>query len=129
MATIKVSLVEAEGTAWSGEVEMLIATTTEGEIGIQAGHEPLMALLVPGAVRAHMPNGETLRAAVHDGFLLVTGDSAQIITDLAEVEGEIDVDRAQRAYERSLTDPTNPDNAAAHARARARLATVGITRI
>jgi F0F1-type ATP synthase epsilon subunit len=37
---------------WSGEASSLVAATTEGEIGILAGHEPVLAVLKAGALCA-----------------------------------------------------------------------------
>ena len=56
--TVHCDVVSAEKKIYSGLVEMLIATGTEGELGIQLGHAPLLSALKPGAVRIIKQGGE-----------------------------------------------------------------------
>ena len=68
MATMQVELVSVERPLWSGEATAVYARTTEGEIGIMAGHSPLLATLVPGWIVRIQREGESeLRVAVHNG--------------------------------------------------------------
>ena len=50
---IQVNLVAADREIWSGEATMVIAKTSEGEIGLLAGHEPMLAILIPGLNQSH----------------------------------------------------------------------------
>ena len=43
---ITVNVVSAEKEIWSGKADMLVAKTAVGEIGLLAGHEPMLAVLV-----------------------------------------------------------------------------------
>jgi hypothetical protein len=45
-----------------GEAEMVVAKTTEGEIGILAGHEPTLGVLSAGEVRITTTSGEKVTA-------------------------------------------------------------------
>jgi hypothetical protein len=47
---LHVELVAADRVVWSGDATIVIARTTEGEVGILANHAPLMSLMVPGVV-------------------------------------------------------------------------------
>ena len=47
MATLQVELVAVERKIWSGEATMVIARTTEGELGVLPGHAPLLGELAP----------------------------------------------------------------------------------
>ena len=68
-----VDRVAVENKVWSGQAEMVVARTTEGEIGILPHHIPLVAELVEGEmVRIDPVDGEEIHAAVHGGFLSVT---------------------------------------------------------
>ena len=49
-APLRVKVVAADREVWSGEAVNIIARTTEGDIGILPGHEPILAALVPCAV-------------------------------------------------------------------------------
>ena len=49
MATLHVELVAVERMIWSGEANMVVARTTEGELGVLPGHAPLLGQLAEGA--------------------------------------------------------------------------------
>ena len=49
VATLQVQLVAVERMIWSGEASMVIARTTEGELGVLPGHAPFMTSLKSGA--------------------------------------------------------------------------------
>ena len=66
---LKVSVVAADHEVWSGEATMVVARTVEGQIGILAGHEPVLATLAAGEVRITTPSGEVITAQADDGFL------------------------------------------------------------
>jgi F-type H+-transporting ATPase subunit epsilon len=76
---LKVSVVSADQEVWSGEATLVIAKTVEGEIGILAGHEPLLAVLAEGEVRVTQPSGERITAQADDGFLSVENDTITIV--------------------------------------------------
>ena len=84
-ASLKVSLVSADQEVWSGEAKQIVARTTEGEIGILAGHEPLLAILAAGEVRVNATSGERLVARADDGFLSVENDTVTIVARDAEL--------------------------------------------
>lgn len=119
--TLKVALVSPERKLWSGEASMVLAKTTEGDIGILTGHEPVLALIAEGAVvRITTTDNETVVAAVHGGFLSVDSNVVRILAEVAELASDIDVVRAKAALEKARQ--SEDDKAAAAARrAEARL--------
>ena len=128
MATVHVELVSVERLLWSGEARMVIARTTEGELGVLPGHAPLLGELAPGGiVRIQQEDGgEELVFAVHGGFLSVTDDGVSILAELAERADEIDVGRAQQALERARSAGDDDHEAgAAASRALSRLRAAG----
>ncbi|SFS38716.1 F0F1 ATP synthase subunit epsilon [Saccharopolyspora flava] len=97
MANMSVQLVAVERLLWSGEATAVVAQTTEGEIGILPGHEPLLGQLVEGGVvRITTTDKETVTAAVHGGFLSVTGAGVSVLAESAELAQEIDVAQARQ---------------------------------
>jgi F-type H+-transporting ATPase subunit epsilon len=122
--TLKVEMVSAERLVWAGEASMVTTRTTEGKIGIMPRHEPMLAVLVPGRITIHLPDGTQQHGAVHGGFLAVTHDAVEVIAEVAELAHEIDVDRAQDALRRAEADPDNPASHTAQARAKARISAV-----
>lgn len=82
--SFRVDVVSPEAIIWSGTAEFLVARTTEGEIGILTGHEPLMAALATGAV-VIQSGGETITIGVHGGFMQVVSDQVTLLTDRAQL--------------------------------------------
>ena len=54
MAEMTVSVVAVDRSVWSGTATSVVAKTPEGEIGLLAGHEPVLSLLVNEIGRAHV---------------------------------------------------------------------------
>lgn len=126
MATLQVTVVSPEREVWAGEAEMLIAKTTEGELGVLPGHTPLLGELVPWPVRIKRGGEPDLVAAVHGGFLSVSGQGVTVLAETVELADEVDVARARAALERASSAGSEDDGAvAAAARARARLRVAG----
>ncbi|HEY8533541.1 MAG TPA: F0F1 ATP synthase subunit epsilon [Micromonospora sp.] len=81
---LHVELVAVEKKIWSGEAEMVVARTTEGEIGVLHGHAPLLGKLAePGQVRIKLSESEQLVYDVTGGFLSVTGAGVTILAEEA----------------------------------------------
>ncbi|MEV0298265.1 F0F1 ATP synthase subunit epsilon [Nocardia sp. NPDC050710] len=97
MAEMSVDLVAIERRLWSGQAKFVSAQTTEGQVGIMPGHEPLLGQLVEGGIVNIVPTeGERIVAAVHGGFFSVTATTVRILAESAEFAGEVDVDAARR---------------------------------
>ena len=126
MATLQVELVAVEKTIWSGEASMVIARTTEGELGVLPGHAPLLGELAPGGVvTIRTDSGEDLVVAAHGGFLSVTERGVSILAETAELSTEIDAERAREALRRAESGGDDPEALAAARRAQSRLRAVG----
>jgi F-type H+-transporting ATPase subunit epsilon len=85
VASLQVTVVSAVEEVWSGDAEMIVAKTTEGEIGILPGHQPMLAILAAGEVRITTSTGEKITAKADDGFLSVDNDRVNVVAGLAEV--------------------------------------------
>ncbi|SEO91216.1 F0F1 ATP synthase subunit epsilon [Trujillonella endophytica] len=126
MATLQVELVAVERTIWSGEATMVIARTTEGELGVLPGHAPLLGQLAEGGVvTIRTAEGDDLVVAAHGGFLSVTQQGVSILAETAEISAEIDVDRAREALRRAESEGDEPEALAAARRAQGRLRAAG----
>lgn len=93
--TFQVDIVTPEAVVWSGEAEMLLARTTEGDIGVLADHEPTMAALATGAVTIRH-GSESTSAGLHGGFLQIYRNQVTLLTDSAKLAGG-GVEDARRA--------------------------------
>lgn len=97
---LEVRLVTPEREVWGGPAEMLIARGVEGEVGILAGHAPLLVRLAIGPLRVVRDGGETVIAAVDGGFLHVGTHGnvtrADVLAANADLVADIDVETARR---------------------------------
>jgi F-type H+-transporting ATPase subunit epsilon len=79
---VPVELVSVESKVWSGEAEMVVARTTEGELGVLPGHAPLLGQLAePSQVRIKLGGGEELTYDIAGGFLSVTPDGVTVLAE------------------------------------------------
>ena len=88
MAQLHVDLVAVEEKIWSGTADMVVARTTEGELGVLPGHAPLLGQLKePSQVRV-MHDGREDCYEVSGGFLSVTGEGVTILAESCEFSDE-----------------------------------------
>ena len=125
--TLHVELVSPERILWTGEAEMVSARTVGGgEIAFLTGHTPFVGALdiAKVVIRPEAGAGDQV-IAVHGGFVEVSNDRVTILSDVAELQEQIDVPRARAAKERAeaelRTEGLNPDAEAALRRADLRL--------
>ncbi|HWL96286.1 MAG TPA: F0F1 ATP synthase subunit epsilon [Nocardioidaceae bacterium] len=122
---LHVELVAADRTVWSGEATMVIARTTEGDIGVLPNHAPTLSLMVDGVVEVNTEEGEVWVAAVDDGFLSVAENRVSVLSEHAEMSHEINLEKARQDLERAQTAGEHEEEAAeAVRRAQARIRAV-----
>ena len=100
MATIQLQVVSPDKLVYDKEIAMLIVRSTGGELGILPRHAPLVTGLIPHAMRIKVEGSESLMA-VAGGFMEVTPKLITVLTPAAEEPENIDVNRAQAAYQRA----------------------------
>jgi len=102
---LHVELVSPERILWSGEADMVVARTTDGEIAFLTGHAPFIGALGIGTVSITPEDGgDRVVAAVHGGFVEVSENRVTILSDVAELASDIDVARAEAARDRASRD-------------------------
>lgn len=82
---LRVSVVAADHEVWSGVARQVVAKTVTGEIGLLAGHQPVLGLLAPGELRITAEDGTLVRATASDGFLSMEHDVVTVVADSAEL--------------------------------------------
>ena len=80
-----VSVVSADAELWTGAAKQVVARTTIGQIGLLAGHEPVLGILAPGEVRITTTSGEVITAHAEEGFLSMQNDVVTIVAGAAEL--------------------------------------------
>ena len=96
MAQLQLEIITAEGQAYSGVTELVVAPGQVGEFTVLPSHAPLITTLQPGEVRL-TENGESTSLVVSGGFLEVNGNRVVILADAAERDEDIDLERAEAA--------------------------------
>ena len=66
---MQVDVVSAEEALFSGEASEVYARSTEGEIGILPGHQPILLLLEKAPVRVKSEGGQEQSFDIGGGFL------------------------------------------------------------
>jgi F-type H+-transporting ATPase subunit epsilon len=127
---VEVELVSPEEVLYQGEADMVVARTLGGgEIAFLTNHAPFLGALDDWPVRLILNDGSQERFAVHGGFVEVSHNHVVILSDVAELAGAIDVERANAAKERAeealRADPDDEEAAAALQRANTRLEVAG----
>lgn len=86
---------------YDGTAVMAELVTSEGEIGVYAGHIPMTHLLSPGIFHIAEAGGEDKYAAVHEGFVEILADRMTVLAEAAEWPSEIDISRAGESKDRA----------------------------
>ncbi|WP_201528980.1 F0F1 ATP synthase subunit epsilon [Psychrobacter frigidicola] len=110
MATLQCRIVSAREELYSGEISMLIATGSEGEVGVLAGHTPLITLLKPGPMRVQTPDGAEEVIYVSGGVLEVQPKMVTVLADTAMRAHNLDESKiveARRKAEQMLVNQSD----------------------
>ncbi|HKD89221.1 MAG TPA: F0F1 ATP synthase subunit epsilon [Streptosporangiaceae bacterium] len=88
---MQVALVEPEGELWSGNAEMVIARTLDGEIGLLTGHAPVIGILYEGSIVQIRPDagGPDVFAAVSGGFVSMADNRVSILARQAQMGTDV----------------------------------------
>lgn len=100
MNKIRLKVIAPNRTVFDDEVEIVVARTIEGDMGIMYNHEPLLAPLSVGELRL-INQGDDKIFAVSSGFMKVSRDNIKIITGSCESPEEIDLERAEASKKRA----------------------------
>ncbi|MEO5920714.1 MAG: F0F1 ATP synthase subunit epsilon [Pseudolysinimonas sp.] len=82
---LQVSVVSADSEIWSGTAKQVVARTTIGQIGLLAGHEPVLGVLASGEVRITTTDGDVVTAKAEDGFVSMQNNVVTIVAGAAEL--------------------------------------------
>lgn len=93
-------IVTQDKSLFEGEVDVLIAPGTEGEVGILPHHTPLLTTLGLGVLRIRYDGGEEA-FTIAGGILEVRPDIVTVLADVGERVEEIDAARAEDAKKRA----------------------------
>ena len=123
--TLRVALVVPDRELWSGAARIVIAKTTEGDIGVLSGHSPVFGILAEGSVVEILTEDAEVRAAVSGGFFSVADDQVSILAGQAQLGAEVDLDVARRELATALAEAPPGEESAEAKYAKALLRAAG----
>lgn len=94
-ASLSVKAVANDSLVWEGEAKSVVVRTTEGDMGVRAGHMPIMAKLVPHAAEILTPDGDRLILAISGGLVSVFENHVSILSPYGELAEDISVEDAE----------------------------------
>ena len=101
MPTIKLEVVSPDALVYQADIHMLVVKAADGEIGIMPNHLPMIASIIPCAMRVKYEDGREELIACGGGFMEVTPNKITVLAACAETPIQIDVLRAEKAYKRA----------------------------
>ena len=102
MTSLQVNIVTPEKIAWEAEAVSVTLPGSDGYLGVWANHAPLVTGLVPGVITIKLQDsGPTKLMACSGGFVEISSNTVNIMSDTCEESGEIDGDRARAALQRA----------------------------
>ena len=101
MSTIRVDVVSAEQSIFSGEAKFVALPGESGELGILHGHTPLITRIRPGSVRIEKADGDEEFVFVSGGYLEVQPDHVTVLADTAIRGHDLDEAKALEAKQRA----------------------------
>ena len=120
----ELNVVSAEQKIFTGQVVSVRVTGVDGELGVYAGHVPLLTSIKPGMVKYTLDDGKEEFIYVSGGFLEVQPTIVTVLADVAIRGEELDQQRilaAKRKAEEKLSNSNNADLSAKLSREIAKL--------
>jgi len=119
VSTLRLEVVSAEDQLFSGDVQSVQVTGSEGEMGILPGHISLLTALKPDMVRVVTAAGEEELFYVAGGVMEVQAKVVTVLADTAVRGGELDQQAAEKAMQdaREALTHSTPDMSYAEAAA------------
>lgn len=120
--TFHCDIVSAEDSLFSGLVELLVASGSEGEVGVCYGHAPLLTSLKPGPIRVRKQGGEEEIYYINSGFLEIQPHAVTVLADTALRAGDMDEAKALEAKKHAEQELSNQSSEINYSRAAIQLA-------
>ncbi len=95
MASFQLELVSPEKLLLSRKVDMVVFPAAEGEMGVLAGHAPMIVSLRGGVIAVHEGGQVTEQLFVAGGFAEVSADRVTILADEATPLASLSKSEAQ----------------------------------
>lgn len=102
MSTFLLNIITPDKLLYDGQAVQVTVRTTEGDVGILAGHTRYAAILKSGALYLKLESGEVRTAAIAGGVVKVSDEKTTILTTAAEWAEDIDPEWAERSRQDAM---------------------------
>jgi len=120
--TVHCDIVSAEESLFAGLVEMVVVSGSQGDLGVNYGHAPLLTDLKPGPVRIIKQNGEEEIYYLSGGYIEVQPHVVSILADTALRADDLDEASALEAKKLAEQQMHNQSGEFNYSRAASQLA-------
>ena len=96
----RLEIVTPEGKAFADDVGGVVLPGALGEMGVLPAHANLVSTLEPGELR-YTRDGQTHELAIGSGFVEITGNRVNVLTDMAIGAEKIDEAAVEQALARA----------------------------
>lgn len=96
-AKFHLTVITPEHSFYNDDVEMIVLNASDGEMGIMAGHHPMVVMLAEGLLKIRKDEETWREAAASAGFATIFQDNVLVMLQTAEWPEDIDIRRAERA--------------------------------
>jgi len=97
---LTLEIVTPEARVYSDTIDSVVIPTVEGEIGVLAGHIPLLTQVADGELRV-TKGAATSYLAIGGGFAQIDGDKVSVLAERAISEEQIDEKAVEDAMKRA----------------------------
>jgi len=99
-------LVTLDGVKFKAQVYSVVLPTAAGQITVMPGHEPILALLVPGIILIRRNKGDAdyhqEHFATYGGVVEISREGTRVLVDEATPSSEISEAEAQKAHDAAV---------------------------
>ena len=101
MKELFIEIITPSKSAYKGNVKSVTVPGTMGNFQILFNHAPILSSLEIGRIKIDDLNDKSILYATSGGTVEVKDNKILLLADSVELEDEIDVERAQKAYQRA----------------------------
>ena len=98
---LKIELITPERVLLDSPIAFAIIPSGTGPIGVLPGHAPLLGNLFAGVLMVRDISGKEFNVFVRQGSFMISHSGIKIVTPAAEIDDQIDIDRAMAAKDRA----------------------------
>jgi F-type H+-transporting ATPase subunit epsilon len=115
---ILLKILTPERIVYQDSVKKIVIPTEDGEVGILPDHAPLVSILKSGEIRISKDtDNDIIPLTINSGTIIVRPSSIPkkiqseviILASRSEFASEIDIERAEKAYQRAKQAMEEPD--------------------